>query len=207
MSTILAIDTASLRWIAVAIAHGRDAPLAKQLDAPRDQSRRLLAMIDDALAGDRTGLEAIVVVTGPGSFAGLRVGIATAQALGFALGVPVHGVGAFAAIRAALPPDLLRVDARHPMGRDLVAVQRFDGDTPSGRPFTLSAGETGDAASASELAGGIEVTPAARCAAAILSVRAAIARGDPPISSAAVYLREPTITPSKSASAVIVVRP
>ena len=37
-------------------------------------------------------LDAVVVGLGPGPFTGLRVGIATAAALGDGLGVPVHGV-------------------------------------------------------------------------------------------------------------------
>lgn len=37
---------------------------------------------------DLTGIE---VSTGPGSFVGLRVGVSVANALGFALGIPVNG--------------------------------------------------------------------------------------------------------------------
>mgnify|MGYP001608150770 FL=1 len=36
-------------------------------------------------------LEGIEVETGPGSFTGLRVGVAVANALGFSLGLPVNG--------------------------------------------------------------------------------------------------------------------
>ncbi len=36
-------------------------------------------------------LKAIEVVTGPGSFTGLRVGVSIANALGYALGIPVNG--------------------------------------------------------------------------------------------------------------------
>lgn len=36
-------------------------------------------------------LKGIKVETGPGSFTGLRVGVSVANALGFALGIPVNG--------------------------------------------------------------------------------------------------------------------
>jgi tRNA threonylcarbamoyladenosine biosynthesis protein TsaB len=36
-------------------------------------------------------LAKIQVKTGPGSFTGLRVGVSTANALGFSLGIPVNG--------------------------------------------------------------------------------------------------------------------
>ena len=36
-------------------------------------------------------LEGVEVATGPGSFTGLRVGVSVANALGFALGIPVNG--------------------------------------------------------------------------------------------------------------------
>ncbi|KAA1031116.1 tRNA (adenosine(37)-N6)-threonylcarbamoyltransferase complex dimerization subunit type 1 TsaB [Pseudonocardia sp. EV170527-09] len=45
-----------------------------------------------------TEVEALVVGAGPGPFTGLRVGIASAAALGHALDVPVHGVATHDAI-------------------------------------------------------------------------------------------------------------
>lgn len=51
-------------------------------------------------------LAAIVAGTGPGPFTGLRVGLATAAALGEALGVPTYGVCSLDALGAeAAPPD------------------------------------------------------------------------------------------------------
>jgi tRNA threonylcarbamoyl adenosine modification protein YeaZ len=58
-------------------------------------AEHLMPLVQDALAGAEAGLAdlaAIVVGLGPGPFTGLRVGIATAQALGDALSVPVHGI-------------------------------------------------------------------------------------------------------------------
>jgi tRNA threonylcarbamoyl adenosine modification protein YeaZ len=60
-------------------------------------------------------VEAVVVGIGPGPFTGLRVGMATAESLGDALGVPVHGVPSHDAMarRVAADGDLLVVtDAR-----------------------------------------------------------------------------------------------
>ena len=48
-------------------------------------------MLDEAGAGP-ADLTAVAVGTGPGPFTGLRVGMVTAVTMGYALGVPVHGV-------------------------------------------------------------------------------------------------------------------
>jgi tRNA threonylcarbamoyl adenosine modification protein YeaZ len=48
-----------------------------------------------------SALDAVVVGLGPGPFTGMRVGIATAQALGDALDLPVHGVGSHEATARA----------------------------------------------------------------------------------------------------------
>jgi tRNA threonylcarbamoyladenosine biosynthesis protein TsaB len=60
-----------------------------------------------------TQVEGLVVGTGPGSFTGLRMGLAFARALSLALGIPVAGLSTLAALAAGAPPGALPViDAR-----------------------------------------------------------------------------------------------
>ena len=59
----------------------------------------------------RTELTGIVVGTGPGSFTGLRMGIAVARGLALALELPVAGVSTLAALAAGAPGALPVVDA------------------------------------------------------------------------------------------------
>ncbi len=61
----------------------------------------LMPMIEGCLeqaSGDYRQIERIAVVNGPGSFAGLRVGISTAKGLSISLGIPAVGIGTLEAI-------------------------------------------------------------------------------------------------------------
>jgi tRNA threonylcarbamoyladenosine biosynthesis protein TsaB len=78
-------------------------------------AQRALALVDDVLtrAGCAKGdLSRIVVGCGPGSFTGLRIGIATARGLALGLGVPCVGVSTLAALAAGAPGALPLIDAR-----------------------------------------------------------------------------------------------
>lgn len=62
-------------------------------------SHDLVPLIEEALHENKltfTDISEISVHTGPGSFTGLRVGIAVANTLGLLLGVPVNGKKAIA---------------------------------------------------------------------------------------------------------------
>ena len=61
-------------------------------------------------------LDCVACATGPGSFTGIRIGIATAATLAYAAGIPVLAVGSLHGIAAGAPADapavLVVLDAR-----------------------------------------------------------------------------------------------
>ncbi len=121
MSLVLAFDTATQATVVGLLATGQ-APIERRDDPqagarPR-HTQRLLALCEEALAeaGARWGdLDRIGVGVGPGSFTGLRIGVATARALGQARGVETVTVSTLAALARGVVTtrDVLAVlDAR-----------------------------------------------------------------------------------------------
>lgn len=92
MRIILFIDTASNREIVVGIKiDGKKDEIRQRITIQKAQV--VLPLIDKLLKKHRlklNDLTSIEVHTGPGSFTGLRVGIAIANALSFALQIPVN---------------------------------------------------------------------------------------------------------------------
>lgn len=111
---ILSFDTATDVATACLSAHGE--VLAESATAGRSVgAQRLLDDVHGLLAHAGVPLdrvEMIVAGTGPGTFTGLRIGLATARALGFALGIPVRGVSTLAALRHPAEVDVACIDAR-----------------------------------------------------------------------------------------------
>ncbi|MFW2830570.1 tRNA (adenosine(37)-N6)-threonylcarbamoyltransferase complex dimerization subunit type 1 TsaB [Sphingomonas sp. ID0503] len=94
---VLVIDTATAACSIALIEDGRCLGEAHEV-VGRGHAERLLPMIRDLL-GDRVPSE-VLVDCGPGSFTGIRVGIAAARAFGLAWGVPVRGYSSLTLIAA-----------------------------------------------------------------------------------------------------------
>ena len=134
---ILAIDTASPEVsVAVATLGGG---IEQRTFPQRRSGAELIAALEAVLAAaalERHDLGGIVAVRGPGSFTGLRVGLATALGLSQALGIPATAVSTFQALAwgAAEPGTVLAL--AHALHEDWFA-QRFRERQPDGEPVRL----------------------------------------------------------------------
>jgi len=97
---ILALDTATAACT-VAVTDGEELLAELTLQVPRAHSTRLMPLVAQALEESGTApsdLDLIAVGIGPGSFTGLRIGLATAKGLAFALRTPCVGVSTLRAL-------------------------------------------------------------------------------------------------------------
>ena len=102
---VLGIDTAT-DVVSVAVVDGDVVLAASELRSERRHAEDLTPMIDFVVKRAGLGLNelaAVAVNVGPGLFTGMRVGIASAQALAYALSLPLVGVDGLAAMAAAVP--------------------------------------------------------------------------------------------------------
>ena len=157
---ILAIDTA-LGAASVAVVETDGGEPAHVFSAPmaRGHAEALMPLVRDVLiaAGGLGRIERIAVTVGPGSFTGLRVGLACARAMGLGTGLPVVGVTTLAALAAPVIDAgsgmavAAAIDARH--GR--VFFELFGPDGRSCAPPQLMAAQ--DAARAVGAGGALAV--------------------------------------------------
>ena len=104
MKTILAIDSAtSVLRVGLSLTSGG---VTEAVNSDRYRHAEFIfKLIDEVLkknGADKTDIDAIVINTGPGSFTGLRVGMASAKALAVALRLPLVGVSVFSAVAPRL---------------------------------------------------------------------------------------------------------
>ena len=92
----------------------------------RGHAERLVPMVEELMAGRRASR--IIVGAGPGSFTGIRVGIAAAQGLSIGWDVEVSGMSSLALLAAGVEVDGA-VAAAMDGGHGELFVQTFDGKT------------------------------------------------------------------------------
>ena len=120
---ILALDTSLGAASVCLLMPGDTQPLAvESILLQRGHAEALLPMLDRIMAELEGGFEAVgrvAVTVGPGSFTGIRIGVAAARALGLALRVPVIGISTLAALAApaiseSVPSRIVAaIDAKH----------------------------------------------------------------------------------------------
>jgi N6-L-threonylcarbamoyladenine synthase len=142
---LLAIETAGIACSVAVFDSDRQTMIASvSEDLGRGHAERLMSMIDEVLAAaqvDMADVERIAVCTGPGSFTGIRVGLAAARGFALALNIPVVGVSTLsilARMAQTLHPGhsvTIAMDAK----RNDVFCQTFGSDgEPMDAPQVLS---------------------------------------------------------------------
>lgn len=91
---VLTIDTTNTEEILVCLEDPRSNKTDKIVSRQERGSQVLLPMIVKILKKNKANFNDVTQIKvnpGPGSFTGTRVGVAVANALGYALGIPVNG--------------------------------------------------------------------------------------------------------------------
>ncbi|MEK6638363.1 MAG: tRNA (adenosine(37)-N6)-threonylcarbamoyltransferase complex dimerization subunit type 1 TsaB [Pseudomonadota bacterium] len=108
----LAIETAG-NACSIALLDGKRIVAERHELVGRGHAERLIPWIAELLGGGRA--DRIIVGCGPGSFTGVRIGIAAARGLGLGWGVPVTGVSSLALVAAGCAADrfIVAIDGGH----------------------------------------------------------------------------------------------
>jgi len=156
----LAVNTAT-RVTSIAIVEGERVSYLFETPEMRDQGNVLLGHIQDGLARCGIGfsdLDLLAVVTGPGSFTGIRIGLALMRGIALAAGKPLVGLSSFDMF-AAPEADAVNIIAVESWREELyfevrdaggaltaeaanetpgIFSRRFQGGAPAGKKIIIS---------------------------------------------------------------------
>jgi tRNA threonylcarbamoyladenosine biosynthesis protein TsaB len=119
----------------VGVAQGASLGGLRRLDETRRHARDLAPAVKELLtqqAWRPAELDAVIVSRGPGSYTGLRVGIASSQALAYATGCAVIAVDTFLAIAHQAPAGPVELAVLADAQQDKAYVQQFSRFSESG---------------------------------------------------------------------------
>lgn len=132
---LLALDTSTAACTAALFGADGECIARRDEVIGRGHSERLVPMLAEMLEGRRP--DRILVGVGPGSFTGIRVGIAAAHGLAIGWGCEVGGMSSLALLAAGSGADGA-VAAAMNGGHGEVFVQQFDGETGEPRSEMLN---------------------------------------------------------------------
>jgi tRNA threonylcarbamoyladenosine biosynthesis protein TsaB len=124
---LLILETSG-RSGSVAVALGSELRETRILDESRRHARDLAPTVAELLhtQGWRArDLDGVIVSRGPGSYTGLRVGIASAKTLAYATGCRLLTIDTFAVVASQAEPPIERVDVLGDAQQDKVYFQPF----------------------------------------------------------------------------------
>ncbi len=211
---VLAIDTAAADCSACLYDAGEGRVLAERSETiGTGHAERLMGQIAEVLsqAGKSyADLDRVAVSVGPGSFTGVRTGVAAARGFALALNIPAIGVSTLEALAAdALPlaqgrPLAAAIDAK----RGQVYIQHFDASgSAAGDPAAVAVADAVAACGATAMIAGsgaaVMVAAGApnpvcletRSAGSIVTVARLAARRAPGAAPRPLYLRAPDAKP------------
>ena len=147
---LLVIDSATAAC-SVALVQRRSVIEERHELVGRGHAERLVPMIAEMLGGRRPS--AILVDCGPGSFTGVRVGLAAAHGLAIGWRVPLTGYSSLAAIAAGAPGDEIAVALHGGHGQLFVQSYGRDPLTPKDELRSLLPDEAAAAVTAERVFG------------------------------------------------------
>ncbi len=140
---ILGLDTCT-RWLNLAVLSADGSVRAQVQEEVVTHTTRLVPALDALLRKSglrREDLAAVGAVLGPGSFTGLRVGLAAAEGLSKALGVPAFGLDSLTALAEAAEGEgkgWALLDARRHQVYARLFQKGVQGTKPMGDPLAVS---------------------------------------------------------------------
>lgn len=124
---ILALDTSTAACTAALLELDGTVVASRDEQIGRGHAERLVPLIEEVLSGHVP--TRIIVGVGPGSFTGLRVGIAAAHGLSIGWSVPLTGMNSLALLAAAAPEGDGEVVVAVNGGHGEIFCQSFDRST------------------------------------------------------------------------------